>query len=188
MPYDPIIHNRRSIRLQGYDYSQEGAYFITIVTQGRVCLFGEISAQQLRLNRAGEAILAWWTELPNKFPSVSLGAHVVMPNHVHGVIVIGGHDHPNSGQAEGQTHRFAPTVDGARPHATISEMMQWFKTMTTNAYIRGVKESGWPAFGGRLWQRNYYEHVVRGAQDRERIQSYIECNPVRWSEDQENPS
>ncbi len=183
MVYDPKLHHRRSIRLPDYDYSQDGAYFLTLVTQERACLFGEIIAEQMVLNQQGQIILDWWTELPNKFPSIFLGVHVLMPNHLHGVIAIQGR---NAGP--GQTHRSAPTIPGSRPDAAIPEIIQWFKTMTTNAYIRGVKGLGWTPFKGRLWQRNYYEHVVRDARDYERIYDYIDCNPAHWSDDEENLS
>jgi len=86
--FDPQKHHRRSIRLKGYDYSSEGAYFVTIVTQGREHLFGEIVDQEMILNEAEEMIVKWWNELPNKFPNVILGDFVVMPNHFHGIIFI----------------------------------------------------------------------------------------------------
>ena len=168
--------------ITGYDYSQDGAYFLTLVTQDRAHRFGEIIEQQMILNRPGQIMLDWWTELPTKFPSISLGAHVLMPNHLHGVIAIQNRDEPDLRQ----TPRSAPTISGQRLHAAIPQIVQWFKTMTTNSYIRGVRESGWLPFNGRLWQRGYYEHVVRNAGDYERIYDYIECNPARWSEDKEN--
>ena len=98
--YDSTIHHRRSIRLREYDYSRPGAYFVTIVTQGRACLFGEISDGQMSLNPAGESIQSWWQRLPDKFPSTTVKSFVVMPNHLHGVLVI---------DDTGQTHRSAPT-------------------------------------------------------------------------------
>lgn len=210
MPYDPRIHDRRSIRFPRYDYSQTGAYFITIVTQGRECLFGHILDGEMRLNAAGELVTDWWRRLSNKFPLTFVDAFVVMPNHFHGIIVIEG---------DGQTHGSAPTGPGesvgadlrvrpdqpdlrvgpgqdrvrpdqvrVHPNAPISQMVQWLKTMTTNAYIHGVNESGWAPFNGRLWQRNYYEHVIRNAADHQRICNYIESNPWRWTDDEENPA
>ena len=103
MKYDPQIHHRRSIRLKEYDYSQAGAYFITLVSQGRECLFGNIADGEMRLNGAGESIVSWWQKLPEKFSSVSLGIYVMMPNHFHGVIVIEDHR---------QTRGSAPTGAG----------------------------------------------------------------------------
>ena len=86
--FDPKKHHRRSIRLKRYDYSQAGAYYVTIVTQGRECLFGEIIDGEMHLNKYGEIIRKWWNEIPIHFPNVELGAFIIMPNHVHGIIFI----------------------------------------------------------------------------------------------------
>ncbi len=184
MSFDPQKHHRRSIRLQGYDYSQSGTYYFTIVTQGKALLFGEIKNGEVILNEAGKMILKWWHELPKKFPHIKLGTFIIMPNHVHGIIIIEsvGADlrvcpnddsvYPNNDNSDnGRTHRSAPT---------LGTIMQWFKTMTTNEYIRGVKNLDWQPFDRRLWQRNYYEHIIRNQQDWERIHNYIEANPINW--------
>ena len=92
MKYNLVIHHRRSIRLQGYDYSLLGAYFVTICTQNRVCLFGEIADGKIVLNNAGKIAKQCWLEIPNHFPNVSLDQYVIMPNHVHGIIIINGND------------------------------------------------------------------------------------------------
>ena len=174
--YDPEKHHRRSIRLKGYDYSSNGAYYVTIVTQGREHFFGRITNQEMSLNDAGQMILKWWNELSNKFPHVELGTEIVMPNHFHGIIFIVGAD---------------PRV---RPDNTITELpplsqiIQWFKTMTTNEYIRGVKQSDWQPFKGKLWQRNYYEHIIRNEKELQQKINYIFNNPSRWDEDMENTS
>ena len=120
----------------------------------------------------------------------------IHPNHIHGVIIIVEPDdavganprvrsenprvRPESrqGQTLGQTHGSAPT---------LGKIMQWFKTMTTNAYIRGVKQDGWEPFPGKLWQRNYYERIVRNERGLNAVRQYIQNNPVRWTEDRENP-
>jgi len=105
MPYDPNRHHRRSIRLKGYDYSQAGAYFITICTQDRACLFGKVVNGEMRLNDAGRMVLAEWNMLPERFPHVVLDAFVVMPNHVHGIVVI-------TNPATDDTATTAPTIVG----------------------------------------------------------------------------
>jgi putative transposase len=172
-PYDPDKHHRRSIRLKGYDYSQSGAYFITIVTQNRECLFEASAAQQM--------VRQWWDKLPSKFPGAQADAFVVMPNHIHGIVVFVGADprvRPESAEGQGPTHGSAPTV---------GMVVQWFKTMTTNEYIRGVKQQGWTPFPGKLWQRNYYEHVIRSEQALAAIRQYIADNPPRWALDRYNP-
>jgi putative transposase len=157
MKYDSDQHHRRSIRLRSYDYSQVGAYFVTICTQGRLCLFGDVVYGEMKLNDAGWMIESWWLELRNKFPSVEPGEYVVMPNHFHGIIAIVGADLcvcPDSGPPK-----------GAHIGAPLPKIVQWFKAMTTNEYIRGVKQYGWTPFLARLWQRNYYEHIIRNQED-----------------------
>ncbi len=213
MKFDPKIHHRRSIRLKGYDYRQAGGYFVTMVTQGRERLFGEVVNGEMELNPAGEMIVRWWLELPNKFPNVNVDIFMPMPNHFHGVIFIfesptGPEAGADVGPDVGADLRVFPDyadnppdagifpVNGGgdaapplqRPNAPLSQMIQWFKTMTTNEYIRGVKQLGWKPFNGKLWQRNYYEHVIRNETELGRITRYIESNPARWNDDNENLS
>ena len=210
MTYNPDKHHRRSIRFKGYDYTQAGAYFVTIVTQGRECLFGRVVNGDMHLNDAGQMIERWWSALSNKFPRVIPDAAIVMPNHFHGIIVITdgpiddndaaavGADQrvrPMPGtHADGGTHtgvplRVCPETGAARPSfdAGVPQIVQWFKTMTTNAYIRGVKTLGWAPFPGKLWQRNYYEHIIRDENAHHRIRHYIINNPAQWNADNENP-
>jgi REP element-mobilizing transposase RayT len=231
MKFDPKIHHRRSIRLKGYDYRQAGGYFVTLVTQGREALFGEMvngetsCEGKIVLNDAGEMIVRWWLELPNKFPNVNVDIFVVMPNHFHGIIFIqdstvgadlpvgadlrvgltspakpipsdgifprngGGYvDPPQPTDPSVRADlRVAPDLPQQRFNAPLSQMIQWFKTMTTNEYIRGIKQLGWKPFDRRLWQRDYYEHIIRSDNELDRIARYIESNPARWSEDNENP-
>nr|WP_290668227.1 transposase [Ardenticatena sp.] len=186
MPYDPEKHHRRSIRLKGYDYAQPGAYFVTICTQHRACLFGAVVGGEMRVNDAGRMVQRWWDELNRKFPTVQTDAFVVMPNHIHGIIIIHPADtHPNDTRdahaGKRGVHR------GAYIGAPLPKIVQWFKTMTTNEYIRHVKNDGWPPFHKRLWQRNYYEHIIRNEQSLNRIRRYIVENPLRWYLDRENP-
>ncbi len=185
-PNDNHLHHRRSIRLKGYDYSRPGAYFITLVTQDRACLFGEVVDGEMRLNEAGRMVEKWWAKLHHKFPNVQTDAFVIMPNHFHGIIVI-------TSNPVGADPRVCPDETGAHAGmgahtgAPLPEIVQWFKTMTTNEYIRGVKQSGWLPFRGRLWQRNYYEHIIRDDAFLNRIRQYIAENPLRWHLDWENP-
>ena len=140
MRYDPDKNHRRSIRLKGYDYAQPGVYFVTICVQHRECLFGTIVDGEMRLNDAGQMVESWWNRLPGKFPTIETDEFVVMPNHVHGIIAIvepgGVVANPCVRPRSGQTHG----------SATFGKTVQWFKTMTTNAYIRGVKQDGWELF------------------------------------------
>jgi putative transposase len=188
MPYDPNKHHRRSIRLQGYDYSQAGAYFVTMCTQNRELLFVA--------DEVVDMIQRWWNKLPEKFPGVETDAFVIMPNHSHGIIVtVGVNPRVDSGQTReyGQTHGSAPTNPAPTNDAptndapTLGTIIQWFKTMTTNEYIRGVKELNWPPFPGKLWQRNYYEHIIRNDRELNAIRQYIIDNPAKWEQDRDNP-
>ena len=184
MSFDPDKHHRRSIRLRGYDYALVGAYFVTVGLQGRGCLLGEITDEELRLNDAGRMVEQWWAELASKFPSMETDEYVVMPNHFHGIVLLGAR-YPSANallSRAGHPHRGAPTSG-----PTLGAIMDWFKTMTTNAYIRGVKQQDWAPFQGRLWQRDYYEHIVRNDNDLDRIRRYIAGNPSRWASDPENP-
>lgn len=176
MAYHPQIHLRKSIRLQEYDYSQAGLYFITICVQDRLCLFGEISnAPDMILNEAGKMVEKWYSELPNKFPDIQCHEMVVMPNHIHCIL-------ENTG--------LKPVIErgnvilGEHPGSPLHRVVQWFKTMTTNEYIRGVKQGGWPLFRGKLWQRNYWEHIIRSEQSYRAIEAYINNNPASWRNDQ----
>lgn len=189
--YDPNIHHRRSIRIAGYDYSQDGWYFITICTQNRKYMFGEIMKDQMRLNDAGLMVKTLWQKLANKFPTVQTDEHIIMPNHFHGIIniavgaILCGRPDPDvadcilaqSQNNLGQPHRIAPT---------LGDIVNWLKTMTTNQYIQGVKQNAWPAFPGRLWQRNYYEHIIRNETELNRFRHYIADNPANWQTDEEN--
>ena len=157
---------RKALRLEGYNYAQEGAYFLTVCVNHRLCLFGEILADDMRLNPAGDMALYWWGELVNKFPDVELDTAVVMPNHLHGIVVL-----QRGGQAD-------PTG------TSVPEAMHWFKTMTTNAYIRGVKQDGWPRFEGQLWQRSYYDRIIRDEAALNEIRQYVVTNPARWADDE----
>ena len=176
-PGNPADRHRRSIRLPGYDYRQAGAYFVTICAQGRALLFGEIRGDEMELNDAGQMLVSQWQALPQRFPNVRLDAFVVMPNHVHGIIVLV--DANTSHDDVGATLVVAPS---------LGDVVGAYKSLTTVEYTRGVNASGWTPFNGRLWQRNYYEHVVRNEAALDDIRQYIIHNPAKWAEDEENPA
>ena len=181
MVYNPKVHHRRSIRLRGYDYSQAGAYFVTICTQNHECLFGKIVDREMRLNVAGEMVERWYSELTNKFLDIECDEFVCMPNHVHFIAVNVGADRcVRPGSVPRQTR-------GEHIGSPLHRVVQWFKTMSTNEYIRGVKQNGWRPFAAKLWQRNYWEHIVRNEQEMNRIQEYIQNNPAQWEMDKLNP-
>jgi putative transposase len=191
MEYDPDIHHRRSIRLKGYDYSQAGGYFVTICTKDRECLFGEIKGVEERLNGAGSMVEKWWQKIPYKFSSIVIDRHIIMPNHFHGIILIVGAalcgrpglgDHP--GLFDRPDIKCNRTGEGAHTGAPLQKIIQWFKTMTTNKYIDGVEKHNWSRFNGKLWQRNYYEHIIRNETELNKIREYIINNPLNWETDE----
>jgi putative transposase len=135
-------------------------------------MFGEIVSGEMRLTDAGRMAAQWYQELENKFSDIRIDAFVVMPNPVHFIVVNTGDGTDESGEHAG---------------SPLRAVVQWFKTMTTNEYIRRVKTEGWRPFPGQLWQRNYYEHIIRNDRDWNRIRAYIRENPERWDQDEENP-
>jgi len=176
--YDPNIHHRRSVRLDGYDYSQDGWYSVTMCAQNHACMFGNIVNDQMRLNNAGLMVRTWWRKVGGKFPSVQTDGYIIMPNHFHGIVNIAGAAPCGHDSKLGQPRGVAPT---------LGDIVNWFKTMTTNQYIRGVKQNGWSSFDGKLWQRNYYEHIIRNEEELNHIRQYIAENPINWRKDEENP-
>jgi putative transposase len=189
MPYDPERQHRRSIRLHGYDYSAPGKYFVTICVQRRECLYGEVIKGEMKLNDAGRMVEKWWRELANKFPLVDLDEHITMPNHFHGIIVIVDRRERANDlfHARKSKDQIAQAMAGVpEKSAPLPEIVQWFKTMTTKEYIRGVKELGWPRFDRKLWQRNYYEHTIFSLKALRNIRHYIRANPLMWLYDRDN--
>ena len=209
MNYNPNIHHRRSIRLKGYDYSQAGLYFVTIIVHDRKRFFGEIRDGEMILNDAGIMIQKWWQKIPEKFPDIEMDVYQIMPNHFHAIVKNNGMgvganprvrpDNDDDGDAGvriiGQTHGSARTtadtdadgdmgnILGEHMGSPVWRVVQWFKMMTTNEYIRGVKTLGWARFNGKLWQRNYYEHIIRNEQSYQNISNYIINNPAKWKKD-----
>jgi putative transposase len=304
MAYDPHKHHRRSIRLKGYDYSQDGLYFITISVKKGLCLFGDVVAGEMQLNDAGQMVEQQWLELPSRFPQIELDSFRVMPNHFHGILGIrnssvgagvapaedgattrvarttgdpsvraglvpalsaptlaapeqdgattrvartmadppvgagfvpeqdaattrvartGGDPSVRAGlvpapsaptlaapEQDGATTRVArttgdpsvraglvpalsaptlvaPEQDDTPMRTILGNMVGAFKSITTHEYITGVKESGWTAFPGKLWHRNYYEHIIRNERSLNAIREYISNNPANWTADQLYP-
>ncbi len=185
--YDPSKHHRpfggaqgrHSIRLKGYDYTSEGAYFITIVTQGRECLFGEIVDEEMVLNEAGQMVLKWWNELPNKFPNVILGTFVIMPNHFHGIIFI--IDECRGEILSPYNEKGGKTPTLRKP--TLGQIVGYFKYQSTKE-MNAMDKTGTIT---KLWQRNYYKHIIRNEKELQQKTDYILENPSRWEEDEENP-
>ncbi len=178
------VFKRKSLRLKNYDYSSEGSYFVTISTQDRKCLFWEGEAYEPVLNEAGGMIQKVWEELPSRFPSCELDQFVVMPNHIHGIIVIVGAPLLVGARDVSGVIKKA----GTRPAPTLADIIRAFKSITTREYIQGVKGKRWPSFNRKLWQRNYYEHIIRSEEELMEIRRYVVENPLKGHLDSENPA
>jgi REP element-mobilizing transposase RayT len=171
-------HHRRSIRLKGYDYSQAGAYFVTVCTQDRACLFGDVVDGAMRLNEVGQIVGACWRMIPGHFPNTELDGFVVMPNHVHGIIVI---TQRNLVRA---THA-SPLQQPPRglQCQSISAIIGSFKSAATKRIHALPRFANLP-----IWQRNYYEHIIRNEESLNHIRQYILDNPAWWAFDRDNPA
>lgn len=170
MTFQPDIHRRGSIRLPGYDYSRDGAYFITVCTHDRELWFGDIRDGEAHPCEAGRIVERVWRSLPDRFTTIKLDSFVVMPNHIHGVLMFVGAQFIAPG----------PRSDSKRtPH--LGEVVRTLKAASTSL-IRAGGDTGF------AWQRNYYEHVIRNEAELRRIRAYVTANPLRWHEDPENPT
>ena len=174
MKFDSRKHHHHSIRVKGYDYTQPGGYFITIVTYHRDLLFGKILNDEMQLNDLGKFAEECWRAIPEHFPNVELGTHIVMPIHVHGIVVISA--------GRGTIYR-APTQERFQKPVvgSIPTIIRTFKAAVTRRIGREHNGMG-------IWQRNYYEHIIRNDEDWDRIHRYIEANPSIWADDEENPN
>jgi putative transposase len=185
MKYNPQKHHRRSIRLPEYDYSQPGAYFITIVTCQRDCLFGTVVNGEMQYSPMGQIAAEHWLLIPEHFPQVELGTYVVMPNHVHGVIIIRENGMAaNSPPSVRATHWVAPTPNRPK-RGSIGAIIGAYKMSVTRRIHKEIY--GLDVSSPNVWQRNYYEHIIRNEAEYNRIHLYIESNPANWVMDDEHP-
>lgn len=182
--YNPDIHHRQSIRLKGYDYSLAGAYFLTICAQNRECLFGNIECGKMVLNEAGRMVEKCWHDLPNHYENAGLDEFIIMPNHVHCIIII--MDNETRADMESWVDN-GSRADMESAPTTVDSMVQSFKRHSTIEYIKMVKNNVLPPFNKRVWQRNYYEHIIRDENELNNIRKYIFNNPANWVTDEENP-
>jgi len=171
LPFSPdvrarITPRRRRLRLKNYDYGDTGAYFITICSHGRVCLFGGVQGGIMVMSPFGEVVAETWREQTEAASGTKTDEWIFMPNHFHAIVLI---------EAEEGGSRAAPT-------RALPRTVNAFKTVSAKR-INQIRGSA----GEPVWQRNYYEHIVRTAGELERIRNYIRGNPAKWDEDSENP-
>jgi len=175
MKYNPEKHHRRSVRLPKYDYSQPGGYFVTIVTKDRACLFGKIVDGKMVLNEYGLIAKTVWNDLPNHY-NITLDEYVIMPNHIHGIIIIN--------DIVGAIHESPLRMDiKQRRKMMLPKIIGRFKTSSSKK-INVLRKTP----GQHLWQRNYWEHVIRNENELNRIREYIINNPLQWAMDYDNPA
>ncbi len=183
MTFNPEIHHRHSIRLPNYDYAQPGYYFVTLCTHERECSFGEIENNKIELNNVGIMVKKKWYELPGYFPEVELDQMVIMPNHLHGIIIISDHRRggvvPPFGIVPMRRGAVIAPKDGRK---TLGQMIAWFKYESTKEINRIVTDN--PEM--KIWQRNFYDRIIRNDEELNRIRNYIATNPKTWDEDENN--
>lgn len=192
MAYNPERHHRRSIRLKNYDYAEAGAYFVTICIEQRECLLGEVIDGQMLVSEWGQIAGEIWEQIAEHWPMVDLDAFVIMPNHLHGIVIIRDESEILQGVAEeegGGGEEGGAAIEGGgtpplqgRPKPTLGSVIAYWKYQTSK---RINTERQTP--GARLWQRNYYDRIIRSAQMLDKARNYIAHNPGRWSEDADNP-
>ena len=161
MKYDPEIHQRRSVRLRNYDYSQAGLYFITICTHNRMCLFGRIINEKMVLNNAGKAANQCWHDIPEHYQNIQLHEFVTMPNHIHGIVGM-----------ENISEKRVP----------LGNVVRGFKIGVTKWFRQNLQ---YPV-SKPVWQRNYWEHVIRNEKEHAHLAEYIINNPAKWDDDKLN--
>jgi REP element-mobilizing transposase RayT len=189
MKYDPDKHHRQSIRLPAYNYSQPGAYFVTICAYQRQCIFGEIIDGQMRLNQYGAIVAETYQWLCQRYPYLHTDEWVVMPNHFHAIMVITDQPRVDTAKPCRGGSRTAPTTNEQynanvinKQRKPLGRLIGAFKTVSTKK-INILRD----APGTPLWQRNYYEHIIRNPDAMDKIRQYIINNPVLWNIDQLHP-
>ena len=188
MKRDPANPKRRSIRLKGYDYTSPGAYFVTICVQGRECVLGDVVDGEMRLSGLGQTVHGFWSQVPIHFPSVSVDAFVVMPNHVHATIMISDPRDRGGTTPPLQQTRYhcrgaviAPSPPQSRTtRPTLGQIVAYYKYQTTKK-INQIRDST------PFWQRGFYDRIIRNDRDLDVIRHYIVDNPLKWELDRDHP-
>lgn len=190
MRFDSTVHHRRSARLSGYDYTSRGMYFITLVTRQRENLFGELVAGEMQLSNIGLMAQHEWERLPRRFSYLELDIFTIMPNHMHGILIVVGNAPHVDVPAGGQPNSLLPITFDIRqspglPHVvpgSVGAIVRAFKSSVTLRYNRMLSSNG-----VNLWQHNYYDRIIRNEEELCRIRSYIQHNSIHWAVDLENP-
>ena len=200
MTFNPDVHHRRSIRLQEYDYRGAGVYFVTLCALQHECLFGEIADGTMSLNDSGLVVNEYWQGIPTHFPHVEMDTFAIMPNHFHGIVRIldnfvgakqgssaspgfNFHDIQNECKNLGEAgETFASPLLHGTLCGSLGSVIQNFKSISTRMINKFRNNPGCP-----VWQRNYYERVIRNELELTKVREYIANNPMKWALDKENP-
>jgi len=189
MSYNSKIHNRRSIRLKGYNYANAGLYFITICCEHRKHRFGKIENDEITLNEFGQIAYGEWVKLANRFINFELDVFQIMPNHMHGIIGVKEFVGAEFNHAQfdidhlvlGQPQELPPQFDPDYLKKTVGDIVGAYKSLVANECLQICKLKNETM--GKLWQRNYYEHIIRDEKAYQNISDYIINNPSKWSND-----
>ena len=188
--YELENHHRQSIRLKEYDYKLPGGYFVTIISHRRACLYGEIENGEINLSQIGQMVEACWYSIPNKSNNIELDEFILMPNHLHGIVLI--YEAPGKGEAFSgmntsqsvlNSENASPLQPRGKQSGSLSAVVQNFKSVSTRRVNQKYFKSG-----NKIWQRNYYERIIRNDRELNAIRQYILENPLNWEMDKENPA
>lgn len=186
--------SRKSCRLKGYDYSKFGAYFLTICSHNRKCLFGDITDGDVLLNDLGRCVDMFWNRIHKHFPAVQLDEYIIMPNHIHGILHVGANDYsPINHSHQTNTPELEPSPRACdKRHSNSGKIRPNGTSLSIGSVVRGFKigvTKEWRSRGNDIpvWQRNYYDHIIRDEQDLMRIREYIDLNPLNWQFDSNQP-
>lgn len=182
MSYNPEVHHRRSIRLRDFDYSRAGAYFVTICAWQRGCLFGEVADGVMRLNDAGRIVDESWQRITTHFAGVGIDQYVIMPNHFHGIVSIVGAGSPRPDLPQNVNEILGGETPPLRL-VTLGQIVGYFKYQSTKRINQSRNTPGEP-----VWQRNYYERVIRDESEWHTMGQYIIDNPLKWADDENHPT
>ena len=169
--YTPELHRRRTIRLRDYNYKQNGAYFVTICVRNKECVLGSIIKGKMILSEIGKIVFDYWFEIPKHFQNVKLDEFCVMPNHIHGILLLNNVGVQNFEPLRNKFQHIIPK--------SIGSIIRTYKTAVTH----WSKQNDYNFF----WQRNYYNHIIRNENELNEIREYINNNPLKWELDNENP-
>ena len=187
MGFDPEKHHRRSIRLEGYDYTLPGVYFVSMISYRRVCIFGEIAKGMVEFSLVGDLVNNCWLSIPNHFESTTLDEYVLMPNHLHGIIFI--NESPGKGKAFAKDNidnddsllaNALPLRQFGTQSGSLNAIVQNFNSVSTRLVNKSYYKTG-----NKIWQRNYYERIIRNERELNAIRQYICDNPLNWERDEE---